>query len=64
MYTLSGGKENVHFFCFGWPEIQLLARVEKLAAEDFADGLREVMGHTPQQVLMGVLLGLGVGLLV
>ena len=38
--------------------------VEKLAAEDFADDLREVMGHTPLQVLMGALLGLGVGLLV
>ena len=43
---------------------QLLAHVEKLAAEDFADDLREVMGHTPLQVLMGALLGLGVGLLV
>ena len=42
---------------------QLLAHVEKLAAEDFADDLREVMGHTPLQVLMGALLGLGVGLL-
>ena len=43
---------------------QILAHVEKLAAEDFADDLREVMGHTPLQVLMGALLGLGVGLLV
>ena len=43
---------------------QLLAHVEKLTAEDFADDLREVMGHTPLQVLMGALLGLGVGLLV
>ena len=42
---------------------QLLAHVEKLTAEDFADDLREVMGHTPLQVLMGALLGLGVGLL-
>ena len=41
---------------------QLLAHVEKLTAEDFADDLREVMGHTPLQVLMGALLGLGVGL--
>ncbi len=43
---------------------KLLAHVEKLTAEDFADDLREVMGHTPLQVLMGALLGLGVGLLV
>ena len=43
---------------------QILAQVEKLTAEDFADDLREVMGHTPLQVLMGALLGLGVGLLV
>lgn len=42
---------------------QILAHVEKLTAEDFADDLREVMGHTPLQVLMGSLLGLGVGLL-
>ncbi len=43
---------------------QILAHVEKLTAEDFADDLREVMGHTPLQVLMGALLGLGVGLMV
>ena len=43
---------------------QLLAHVEKLTAEDFADDLREVMGHTPLQVLMGALLGLCVGMLV
>lgn len=43
---------------------QLLAHVERLTAEDFADDLREVMGHTPLQVLMGALLGLCVGLLV
>ena len=43
---------------------QILAHVEKLTAEDFADDLKEVMGHTPLQVLMGALLGLGVGLLV
>lgn len=42
---------------------QLLEHVERLTAEDFADSLREVMGHTPLQVLMGALLGLGVGLL-
>jgi len=43
---------------------QLLAHVEQLTAEDFAEDLKEVMGHTPLQVLMGALLGLGVGLLV
>ena len=42
---------------------QLLEHVERLTAEDFADSLREVMGHTPLQVLMGALLGLAVGLL-
>ena len=43
---------------------QLLAHVQKLAAEDFAEDLKEVMGHTPLQVLMGALLGFGVGVLV
>ena len=43
---------------------KLLEHMEKLTAEDLADNLREVMGHTPLQVLMGALLGLGVGLLV
>ena len=43
---------------------QILAHVEKLTAEDFADDLKEVMGHTPLQVLLGALLGVGVGLLV
>ena len=43
---------------------QLLQHVEKLTAEELADNLREVMGHTPLQVLMGALLGLGIGLLV
>ncbi len=42
----------------------LLEHVERLTAEDFAENLKEVMGHTPLQVLMGALLGLGVGLLV
>ena len=42
---------------------KLLQHVEKLTAEDLADNLREVMGHTPLQVLMGALLGLGIGLL-
>ena len=43
---------------------QLLEHMEQLTAEDLADNLKEVMGHTPLQVLMGALLGLGVGLLV
>lgn len=43
---------------------QLLAHVEKLTAEDFAEDLKEVMGHTPLQVLIGALLGLAVGFLV
>lgn len=42
----------------------LLEHVERLTAEDFAENLKEVMGHTPLQVLMGALLGLGIGLLV
>ena len=42
---------------------QLLEHVEKLTAEDFADDLKIIMGHTPLQVLMGALLGLAVGLL-
>ena len=43
---------------------QILVHVEKLTAEDFAEDLKEVMGHTPLQVLMGALLGICVGLLV
>lgn len=43
---------------------QLLAHVERLTAEDFAEDLKEVMGHTPLQVLAGAVLGLLVGLLV
>lgn len=43
---------------------QILAHVERLTAEDFAEDLKEVMGHTPLQVLMGALLGVAVGLLV
>ena len=43
---------------------KLLEHMEQLTAEDLADNLTEVMGHTPLQVLMGALLGLGVGLLV
>ncbi len=43
---------------------QLLEHVEKLTAEDFADDLKIIMGHTPFQVLVGALLGVGIGLLV
>ena len=43
---------------------KLLEHMEKLTAEDLADNLREVMGHTPLQVLMGALQGMGVCLLV
>ena len=42
---------------------QLLRHVEKLTAEDFADDLKIIMGHTPLQVAAGALLGLGIGLL-
>lgn len=42
----------------------LLQHVEKLAAENFADDLKEVMGHTPLQVFCGAVLGLLVGFLV
>ena len=43
---------------------QLLEHVEKLTAEDFADDLKIIMGHTPFQVLMGAVLGIGSGLMV
>lgn len=43
---------------------KLLEHIERLTAEEMADSLKEVMGHTPLQVLMGALLGLGIGLLV
>ena len=42
---------------------QLLRHVEKLTAEDFADDLKIIMGHTPFQVLIGALLGVAVGML-
>ena len=42
---------------------QLLAHVEKLTAQELAEELKIIMGHTPFQVLMGALLGLAVGLL-
>ncbi len=42
----------------------LLAHMEELTSQDFADNLKEVMGHTPLQVLIGALLGLGLGMLV
>lgn len=43
---------------------KLLEHMERLTAEDFADNVREIMGHTPFQVVMGALLGLMVGLCV
>ena len=42
---------------------QLLRHVEKLTAEDFADDLKIIMGHTPLQVGAGAILGLAIGLL-
>lgn len=42
---------------------QLLAHVEKLTAEDFADDLKIIMGHTPLQVAAGAILGVAVGFL-
>lgn len=42
---------------------QLLRHVEKLTAEDFADDLKIIMGHTPLQVLIGATLGVAVGML-
>ena len=42
---------------------QLLEHVEKLTAEDFADDLKIIMGHTPFQVAVGAALGLVIGLL-
>lgn len=42
----------------------ILEHVEKLAAENFADDLKEVMGHTPLQVFCGAVLGLFVGFMV
>lgn len=43
---------------------KLLEHVERLTAQDFAEDLKEVMGHTPLQVLMGAILGLAIGFLV
>ena len=43
---------------------KILRHVEELAAEDFADDLKEVMGHTPLQVAAGAVLGFLVGLMV
>ena len=42
---------------------QLLAHVEKLTAEDFADDLKIIMGHTPLQVAVGAILGVFIGFL-
>ena len=41
---------------------QLLSRVELLTAEELAEDLKIIMGHTPLQVLAGALLGIAVGL--
>ena len=43
---------------------ELLGHLEKLTAQELADNLKEVMGHTPLQVAAGAILGLLVGLLV
>ena len=43
---------------------QILQHVERLTAQDFAEDLKEVMGHTPLQVAAGAVLGLVVGLMV
>ena len=43
---------------------ELLGHLEKLTAQELADNLKEVMGHTPLQVIAGAILGLLVGLLV
>lgn len=42
---------------------QLLSCVELLTAEELAEDLKIIMGHTPLQVLMGALLGVAVGML-
>lgn len=42
---------------------KLLEHVEKLTAEELADSVKEIMGHTPIQVLMGSILGFCVGML-
>ena len=43
---------------------QILQHVERLTAQDFAEDLKEVMGHTPLLVTAGAVLGLVVGLMV
>ena len=43
---------------------ELLNHLEKLTAQELADNLKEVMGHTPLQVAAGAILGFLVGLLV
>ena len=42
---------------------QLLEHVEKLTAENFADDLKIIMGHTPLQVAAGAILGILIGFL-
>ena len=42
---------------------KLLAHLEKTSAEELADDLKIIMGHTPLQVLAGAVIGFGIGLL-
>lgn len=42
----------------------LLSHLEKRSVAEFSEDLKEVMGHSPLQVLIGALIGLGLGLLV
>jgi len=42
---------------------KLLAHLEKTSAEELADDLKIIMGHTPLQVLAGAILGFSIGLL-
>ena len=43
---------------------RILEHVERLTAQDFADDLKEVLGHTPIQVFVGAILGVLIGLMV
>ena len=42
---------------------KLLAHVEKTSAQELADDLKIIMGHTPLQVLAGAVMGLVIGLM-
>ena len=42
---------------------KLLQHVEKMTAQEVADDLKIIMGHTPLQVVVGAVLGLIVGLI-